>query len=574
MNESTKTTLFFAAAVGAIGLALFTRPSTDAYNVDELRGTPLVKEFEPDAPTRLRITSMNDEAGESQAFEVAEVDGVWSIPSKSGYPADAAEQMAAAVEGVVGREILAVIDATSGDHATYGVLDPADASVGSNSGYGTHVKLSGDGDAVLADLLVGNKVKEADGQFYVRIANQDPVYQVAIDLEKFSTNFADWIEKDLLGLNPFDVARISIDDYAIQTRAMISGGRLMQQILEERRAKMDLVYDEASSKWQVGSLQKFDAEKRAYEPFELAEGEQLNEETLDGLKNALDDLVIVDVERKPEGLSGDLQAGKEFTDSNEKKISLAQRGFLPVPGAKDQIELLSSEGQIAVTLKSGVEYVLRFGDLQRDPTSESEPEQGDGNAEGEGLHRYLFVMARFNEAMIEKPELEELPTEATPGEAASAAGSPDTDTSDDTIADPDKDESKEDESDETDTTKEESDTESDTEAERKQIEAERTRIEESNQRLQDEYQEKIEAGRKRVEELNARFGDWYYVIPNDVFKKIHLGREQVIEKKESAEEGEEETEPAAPFGAPGGAIPGLPDLGIGGAEKTEAEESP
>ncbi|MGI9454931.1 MAG: hypothetical protein ACR2NU_00120, partial [Aeoliella sp.] len=101
--------------------------------------------------------------------------------------------------------------------------------------------------------------------------------------------------------------------------------------------------------------------------------------------------------------------------------------------------------------------------------------------------------------------------------------------------------------------------------EQAQLEAERERIVSANKTKQEEYQEKLSAGRKRVDELNARFGDWYYVIPNDVFKKIHLGRDDVIEKKETPE-GEETatTDDAAPFGTPGSAIPGLPNLGIGG----------
>ncbi|MBM4088281.1 MAG: hypothetical protein FJ276_02450 [Planctomycetes bacterium] len=41
---------------------------------------------------------------------------------------------------------------------------------------------------------------------------------------------------------------------------------------------------------------------------------------------------------------------------------------------------------------------------------------------------------------------------------------------------------------------------------------------------------------KKVRELNARFADWYYVISEDVYKRIHLGRNDLIKEKDSAKD--------------------------------------
>ena len=51
-----------------------------------------------------------------------------------------------------------------------------------------------------------------------------------------------------------------------------------------------------------------------------------------------------------------------------------------------------------------------------------------------------------------------------------------------------------------------------------------------------------------MKELNERFGDWYYVISNDVFEKVHLGREDVIREKKA--EGATEAAPGRPPGSP------------------------
>lgn len=579
MTESSKTACFFAAALGAVGLAILSQPSTEEYNVDELRGSLLVEEFDTDAPKRLRITGVNEETGDLNSFEVAELDGVWSIPSKSGYPADATEQMAAAVEGVVGREVLAAIDAGSGEHSTYGVIDPSDTSSDADTGFGTHVKLTGDEDKVLADLIIGKEVKEAEGQYYVRKANQDVVYLVNIDVDKFSTDFADWIEKDLLGLSTFDVAQIKIDDYTIDTALMLTQSGLRRGITgEERRAKMHLSYDDDASKWQAESLEQFNAAANQYEAFALADDQELNEDALREFKNALDDLVIVDVERKPEGLSADLKAGEDILKRPETLQDLGERGFLPVRESNNpnsDIVLLASEGEITVTLKTGVEYVMRFGDIQLDPNAEAGQEAAEAatNQDDEGLNRYLFVMAQFNEDAIAKPDLEELPEFPTDESAA-----------EETDSEADSDEPDTEESDGEAEDSEETDGESDPEAEtpeasdsKAEIEAERKRIEQNNKRAQEAYDEKVAEGKQRVEELNARFGDWYYVIPNDVFKKVHLSREDVVkqaEKPEGEEQDEEPSSPAASLSTPGAPIPGLPDLGIGSESENSDSDEP
>ena len=61
--------------------------------------------------------------------------------------------------------------------------------------------------------------------------------------------------------------------------------------------------------------------------------------------------------------------------------------------------------------------------------------------------------------------------------------------------------------------------------------AEHDRIVKENKRKQDEYDEQIAKGKARVKELNERFADWYYVISDDVYNKIHLTRNQAVRKK-------------------------------------------
>ena len=63
------------------------------------------------------------------------------------------------------------------------------------------------------------------------------------------------------------------------------------------------------------------------------------------------------------------------------------------------------------------------------------------------------------------------------------------------------------------------------------LEAEQERIEKANRRKQDEYDEKVKKGQQRAKELNARFADWYYVVGDETYRKIHLGQAEIVKKK-------------------------------------------
>jgi hypothetical protein len=318
---------------------------------------------------------------------------------------------------------------------------------------------------------------------------------------------------------------------------------------------------------------------------DLVEGEELDTTKLDAMTRALDELKIVDVRRKPAGLSGTLRASAEegLAVTMDARQSLQDKGFYISEGS-----LLSNKGQVVCMMKDGVEYVLRFGDIAvgteksdsgDDEADAGESDQGDTdvgdeNKPAEGENRYLFVMAQFNETLLEQPELTPLPGSELPGgqvPAAPAAG--ETPTEEPATAEPTSDEAGTKEADEDVSAAESFDdsqllalaqaedaptadvaapaTEPASAAEPANAiepasatepapvdaiaaEEARAEIEAENKRLVDEFNAKVEEGKKRVNELNDRFADWYYVISNEVYEKIHLSRENVIKQPEPA----------------------------------------
>ena len=617
MSESAKTIGFVVLGAAALLAAYFIDRPTQAVNVQALVGQTLNNDFEVDAPRRLKIVKFDRQTATTRQFEVAALEDGWSIPSKQDYPADATQQMAAAANALIDRKILRVVAENADSHAQFGVVDPMSTKLDSNSeGVGTRVIMTDADDKQLVDMIIGKKVKDAEGQRYVRKSNQDVVYVVELDPKSLSTDFNDWIEKDLLKLSPFDIRRVFINDYTAELGLQRTpDGQIAPVVNLNRQGELTLTYDNAEAKWNLGALKKFDQAKKQMLDDSLAADEELNQDALGELRNGLDELQIVDIARKPEGLSADLKSGGDFLQNEEAAQDLAMKGFLPVPlkpGAPP--EILSSEGEVVCTLRDGVEYVLRFGQLKvHDETagegqeaaaspdaSAAEADQAEEKTEdGKNLRRYLFVMARFNEDIIEKPKLKELP--AAPTDAGEAAGDaqPATPPAGETPSDKpaetpaaseaapaaggdepaaaDKaeptDETSPDDAKVADNAEKPADAPATDDAKKEptpedKLAEERKAIETENQRLQDQYKETVEGGKKKVAELNERFGDWYYVISNDVFKQIHLGREQVVKKKDAKAD-------AASAAGAGEANPllGLPKLPLGEANPAPAAES-
>ena len=483
----------------------------------------------------LEIIRYDDELATLYPFKVIKTGGVWVLPSHQNYPADAKDQLAAAATELVDLKALDVVTERAADHEVYGVIEPDQEKIKPGmTGVGQLIEIRDASGSKIARLIIGKEDKQAgvgSGSRrlrFVRKAGQDPVYRVELDTSKFTTQFGDWIEKDLLKLTPWDVRSVELDNYTLA--AVESDGRL--EVRQQRSEKMQLSYDDKASSWQLTSLETFPNEDSAESVSEeLKNNEEVDSTKLNDLRNALGDLQIIDVARKPAGLSADLKAAESFVNDVEAVSSLQQRGFLPLPSGA----ILSTEGQTVIGMKDGVEYVLRFGagTTVTEPGKAGSGEVGDAPEESaETAARYLLVMAQFNEGLLEKPELAELPS------------LPEEDDKDGDSTEQPKDEESEEEKAEKEASSDEKEpagadvTAADLLKQADEAEAamqkaieDRRQVERENRRKQESYDEKVVEGKKRVAELNGRFADWYYIVSDEEFEKIHLNREAVIKAK-------------------------------------------
>jgi hypothetical protein len=552
MNEINKSIAFIAVAAACIALAIFSTPAKiDPTSKGSRMGQSLFETFDPRDAIGIEIVEIDEENLEAKSIEIAQTDKGWLIrrPQMPDYPANADNQVKDVSTILLDLRILDTAAEGAGEHANFGVLDPSKATPG-DLGVGKSIALKNNSGSNLAQLIIGNEVDGLSSTRYVRKPDENTVFIVEIqNVNDVSTKFVDWVEKDFLDLDKWNIKRVTLDNYEVN----LAAGQL-------NRTGNPLVLDYDNSEWKLSGST-------------LSEQEELDKEKLDALKDAFDDLEIIDVENKPEILVNNLKQGNEFFNNlkdqkNQAVVqSLQQKGFYTVavknPQGQQVPKVVSNKGEIIVGMKDGVEYVLRFGDTYRGP-------EDDENSTGDS--RYIYAFARVNQSLLDPLMLEPVPTllelPATPktvdqnstndkgakgdegekGEKTSAPAiappgpppnfipstpppsvNPPPPPVQAQIASVNADSNKSGESVEMNQQK-------------AQRDAEIAKVKAANATKQREFNEKVAKAQKRVNELNENLAGWYYVISNDVYKKIRLEREDFVKTKEQNSEMPEEVQ--------------------------------
>jgi hypothetical protein len=519
MNESIRTVVFVAVgAVVALG-AYITKPNLerdDAVGVNEpAPGTQLFKDFkDPSVAKSLEIKQFDEAIAKVSNFVVTQQpSGIWTLPSHGNYPADAESQLKAVAETFSDLKIIGVAAKDNKEHELYGVNDPDKAEVGTK-GVGTLITMQDNKGNDLLRMIVGKEVAGAANQRFVRKPSEDWVYVTGIDMSKLPTDFEKWIEKDLLKLSTFDVSRVQIKDYLVlPTQA----GRM--QLVQ--RMDANLTYDNSKGEWKAEELSNYRGRDRV--PAPLGDLEELNKQKLDDLRNALGDLKIVDVRRKPDGLGNSLRVSTDKLPADQRR-DLQELGFFPYDAPDGKQEIFGANGEVIIDTKDGVEYFLRFGEIKPQTatatSSTKKAGSGDKSAEDEvKVNRYLFVSTQVAPSVLTQPQLEPEPAGPEPAKEEKT-----------------KEGEKKEEAAKDDRKTDEQKTDEQKAAIVDPQQAERERIKKENERKMNAYRDAKTKAERRVTELNARFADWYYVVSEDVYKKIRLTRSDIVKEAAAAKD--------------------------------------
>jgi hypothetical protein len=521
----------------------------------------LGSEFYPDFKDSTKAASLsvvvfNEDSARRQQFIVENKNGVWSIPSHNNYPADAAERLANTAASLIGIKRDGFQSQSADSHEALGVVDPLDEKASTLKGRGDRLMLKDTDGNKLVDFIIGKQVEGRDGYYYVRKEGSNAVYIAKMDVD-LSTKFSDWVETDLLKMNRDELTSVVIHDYTIDEAT---------GTLKEGETS-DLSHAKSSDPWTLAGLD--------------AETQELDTVKVNSMISAMDELKLIGVRPKPEGLSNDLKLSKDAAPRTREVFNdLISRGFFPTEQG-----LKSNEGELVVTTNKGVQYVLRFGeiftgsDLEIEAGLEKDAKQakadGEKKTEGDATDkadddkpkveeeklqgRFLFAFARFDKAALgPKPVEPEKPAEITPAkktddkpaaekeEEKKPEAPADNEKSEDADAKPADDQPAD--TDVKPTNDKPADTDekpadekpADKEAEKtpEEVAAEAAKVKAEYEQAMAKYKtdlvaydKKAEEGHKEVEELNRRFADWYYVIPEEEFKKIRLRRDELAKPK-------------------------------------------
>lgn len=377
MTELEKTTAFGGAAVLAAAVAFGTAPSRSAPDEFFDVGETFFPEFtDSEAATSLEVVEFDEDTAAAAIFRVANRNGLWTIPSHHDYPADGAERLAETAAGMieVTKDDFRSDNVT--DHEAFGVIDPLDDSVGTLRGRGRRVTFKGASEEVLADLIIGDRVEGRPGLNFVRVPDQNRVYAARTDIG-ISTDFSDWIETNLLGVERDDVKRVELNEYEIDERT----GSV--------RRRGEFIVDWVEDDVWAGS--------------DVPDGKEVDYVQMNLLVGGLMGLNIVGVRPKPEGLSGNLrQAFEARAITNADLQTMQARGFYPTQAG----EMLSNEGELKVRTDLGVLYTLRFGEILYGSGNAVAigDETSDDEEAGGGENRYVLINAEFDPEALPEPE--------------------------------------------------------------------------------------------------------------------------------------------------------------------------
>lgn len=454
MNEMRKTIIYLGAAVVLVLVAVVTAPKRVAPDAFFDQGEPFFPEFtDPNDARTLEVIDFDEETGQAIPFKVTYQNGRWTIPSHYDYPADGEDRLAQTAAGVIGITKDDFRTDNPADYAAAGVIDPLDETSPSLEGRGQRITIKGENDVVLADLIIGKSFEDRENFRLVRVPGQKRVYGARIDLD-ISTRFSDWIESDLMKIDKDEIDHIVLKDYSI----------------DERTGKLD-VRDEVV----------LDREGDAWTAAKMKENEEINRTTMFNLVKAIDELAIVGVRPKPEGLSATLARMEEGTSITQNDmLSLQSKGFYFTRDGR----LVSNEGEVQVRSTDGVTYTLRFGEVAYGTglALTAGRDESGGGGQGMAENRYLMITTSFDPSLFPEPE---------EPENTDFASKPDS------------------------------------------LWTEEDYRMKGLQAAHERWEKQVEEGAERSQELNERFGPWYYVISSESFDKLNLDRSDVIKEKTS-----------------------------------------
>ncbi|MEZ6047281.1 MAG: DUF4340 domain-containing protein [Planctomycetaceae bacterium] len=346
MNQESKRTAIYAGlAVVALLIAFLAEAATKPEPIEDFAkvGTEFYAEFvDPTKAASLTLYGYDEEKAEIPEFSIVFKDGAYRIPTHNDYPADAKDQLAKTAASLIGLKRDALAGRRESEHARYGVIAPRSSDTSQLEGRGSHIIIKDEAGVTLCDYIIGKEVEGSTDQYYVRLPDEKETYKVKLNVD-LSTKFSDWVDKDLLKVSQSELRQIELNRYTVDPQ---TGGLSQGEVSTLTRA-------DANSDWELAGFE--------------SETEEVNQTEVRSISTALDNLELLGVRRKPEGINAKAEVNQELVKNQLNLQALVQdlgsRGFYLLENDQQEIYLYADHGEMHLGTANGLAYTLRFGDI-------------------------------------------------------------------------------------------------------------------------------------------------------------------------------------------------------------------
>jgi len=305
----------------------------------------------------------------------------WTIPERAGYPAGNVALRTSLLNTMNGLEIFDVPSEDRKDHSLYGVLEPNDDSI---TGQGFLISLKDRNREPIASLIVGKSPENFPEKRSVRIPGQSQIYAVDFDPRVLTTNFNDWIDRNLLRFGTSTRPRsqlqyLRINRYSLDSQALMSG-----EVQRDNVYRAQLAFDSEqptltlSLPDEEGSWGDYGASRNVPGAWYSRLEQALLVTDIIGIKPKQDVVASHLLDQQP-------APPLEFS-------SMASSGFQYDDYLDGQHRFLGAAGSIEICRQDGLLQTVYFGRLADVGQSDS----------GE-LSRYMLVVAGIDESVFPQP---------------------------------------------------------------------------------------------------------------------------------------------------------------------------
>jgi hypothetical protein len=348
MKSAYSTTIIMgviAAVTAAIAAANFPWPQSVTENAQVSK--PLFENYETTSVRGIQVIAYDNDRSDIERLRLKRSGQNWVVPQKSNFDVTGNQRVLQVTRALNDRVVLEVNSDNQNDHVNFGVLDPSD--VGSNaarSKLGTKLVLTDRDNQTIAHIIVGDQVKNSPGKHYVRIPGKPTIYTIEFDKSILSTDFAQWVDPNLLKLPINASSGLAIEQFTLNRHR-----------LDTKTQKDESLY---TAQLEINNQQKLTATQ-----FTIAEKEADVSELPNGFaESTVRSLYLLkptDVEKKSSAEIKTLKQPK--TAETESLAGLKNRGFLYRGFENEGHQFTGTNGEISVLRSDGVRLNIIIGKL-------------------------------------------------------------------------------------------------------------------------------------------------------------------------------------------------------------------